>query len=247
MELSRVITYFAVSAILVAMPDLMMTTSGTFGAVAPATSSGLSPSLDNTQIRIIDILSLMSYIIGIGFGIKGALALKEYNENPGSYTVNEETSKPAPPPPQKVNIQKAKSYESIVKTTDDTVYSKAIPKQKIYDYDFEDKELNELGVRIQSKVKYLKGHSFLQKDMESLLMVENTEKEYLRVVHESYIDIPSDKRGNRSTEGSPYDLASKQLNLLVEALDQIEDKIVNHNIMNQKANEIFLKEKIANM
>lgn len=247
MELSRVITYFAVAAILVAMPDLMMTTSVTFGAVAPVTNSGLSQSLDNTQIRIIDILSLISYLTGIGFGIKGALALKEYNENPGSYTVKEEISRPAPPPPQKVNIQKAKSYESIVKTIDDTVYSKAVPKQKLYDYDFEDKELNQLGVQIQGKVKYLIGHKFLQKDMESLLMVENTEKEYLEAIHKKYIEVLYYRRGNKSMENSPYNLTFRQLNLILKGLDEIEEKIVKNNIMDQKANEIFLKQKIASM
>lgn len=245
MKLSRVMTYWAIAGILMAMPNLML--DGTENIASVANSGALSQAVENTQSMIASVLSLISYITGIGFGIKGALALKEYNENPSSYTANEENYKPAPLPLQKVNIQKAKSYNSIVNTPDDTVYSKSVPKEKTYDYNFEDSELNQLGIKIQAKVKYLISHKFLQKDMESLLMIENTKNEYLRIIHESYIDIPNDKRGNENIEGSPYELTSKQLNLLLKGLEQVEDKIVSDNIMNQKANEIFLKQKVANM
>jgi hypothetical protein len=83
--------------------------------------------------------------------------------------------------------------------------------------------------------------------MESLLMVENTEKEYLSKIHQDYIEVPFSKRGNKKMENSPYSLASRQLELLLKGLDEIENKIVNHNVMNQKANEIFLKQKVASM
>jgi len=240
--MDKVITYFIMSAMMLSMPSLMSVIGlGDLGSEVVANPNNVNQIAQNIKLQIIPIFYTISYIIGIGLSIRGALALKEYADGPRTYSSNEEkVERPAPPPPMKVNINKEAKDEKIELVND------MFKKPKL-DYDFEDKDLNELGIQIQNKVKYLKGHNFLQKDMEALLMVENTEKEYLKSIHQTYIEIPFSKRGNIKMEKSPYSLAYSQLNLLLESLDEIENKIVDHNVMNQRANEIFLKEKLANM
>jgi hypothetical protein len=246
MGISKPITLFVISAMMLALPEFLQVANETVGVVnsvaQPGSIGELSKNLNDSMSQIIGV---MSYIMGIMFGIKGALALKEYSEyggGPRTYSSSEKKPEIAVPV-AKVNLNKeAKIAVDKVEPIKDM-----FKKEKLYDYDFEDKDLNELGVQIQSKVKYLKNHSFLQKDMESLLMVENTEKEYLSKIHQDYIEVPFSKRGNKKMENSPYSLASRQLELLLKGLDEIENKIVNHNVMNQKANEIFLKQKVASM
>jgi hypothetical protein len=245
MGISKPITLFVISAMMLALPEFLQVANETVGVVnsvaQPGSIGELSKNLNDSMSQIIGV---MSYIMGIMFGIKGALALKEYSEyggGPRNYSSTEKKVEKSAPPPVKVNLDKESKAEKVEPIKD------MFKKEKLYDYDFEDKDLNELGVQIQNKVKYLKGHSFLQKDMESLLMVENTDKEYLKVIHEKYIEIPFSKRGNNKIGNSPYSLTTSQLELLLKGLDEIENKIVKNNIMDQKANEIFLKQKVASM
>lgn len=247
MEISKAITYFVIAGAMLALPEILQVASvatvGNSIAATPGSIGQLNNVLNDGISQVSSMIGMLSYIMGLGFGIKGALALKEYIEYGGQSSISSENKykKPAPPPPVKVNLNKEVKVENSQPIKD------IFKKEKLYDYDFEDKELSELGIQIQNKVKYLKDHSFLKKDMEALLMVENTEKEYLKNIHQSYIDIPASKRGSKKIDNSPYSLTFRQLNLLLQGLDEIENKIVNHNVMNQKANEIFLKQKVANM
>jgi hypothetical protein len=113
--------------------------------------------------------------------------------------------------------------------------------------DFEDKELNRLAQKIQNKVNFLQDKPLIKRDIESSLMIEKIQDEYLKAIHESYISIPPNKRGNVNIPDSSYDLTLRQINLILEGLDKIEDKIVNHGNIKQRTNEIFLKEKIIGL
>lgn len=246
MGISKPITLFVISAMMLALPEFLQIANETVGVVnsgvQPGSIGQLSNNLNDSMSQMTDILGVMSYIMGIMFGMKAALAFKEYAEygdGPRNYSSTEK--KVESPAPAKVNLNKEVKVAKIEQVKD------IFKKEKLYNFDFEDKELSELGVQIQNKVKYLKAHNFVQKDMESLLMVENTEKEYLSTIHQDYIGVPFSKRGNKKMENSSYCLASRNLELLLKGLDEIENKIVSHNVMNQKANEIFLKQKVANM
>jgi hypothetical protein len=247
MGIEKAIGSFVVSGMMLSMPSLIVLLTGDMQSSnsAVGTPANIADLAQNMQLM--NIIVPAYYIMGIVFAIKGTLALKEYAEygdGPRSYSSTE--NKPEKPAVKqtKVNIDKEIKIAKIEKNE---LIKDMFKKEKLYDYDFEDKDLNELGVQIQNKVKYLKGHSFLQKDMESLLMVENTDKEYLKVIHEKYIEIPFSKRGNNKIGNSPYSLTTSQLELLLKGLDEIENKIVKNNIMDQKANEIFLKQKVASM
>lgn len=247
MSMEKAIGSFVVSAIMLSLPSFMGVLVGDIqGSSSFGTSSNIANSVQNMQLMITDIMGPLSYIMGIAFAIKGAFALKdyaEYGDGPRSYSATMKKPETVVPT-EKVNLNKEIKVKKMEKTEP---IKDMFKKEKLYDYDFEDKDLNELGIQIQNKVKYLKGHSFLQKDMESLLMVENTDKEYLKLIHEKYMEIPFSKRGNKKIEKSPYSLTTSQLEILLKGLDEIEDKIVKNNIMDQKANEIFLKQKVANM
>lgn len=246
--MDKVIVNFIISAIMLALPNFLGAFTGDMqSSSAAGTPANIANLAQNMQSMLTNIMAPLAYIMGIIFGIKGALALKEYAEygdGPRSYSSTEKKPETKAVSAAKVNLNKeVKVAIKKIEEVKDAVFK----KEKLYDYDFEDKDLSELGVQIQNKVKYLKDHSFLQKDMESLLMVENTDKEYLRVIHEKYVEIPFSKRGNKKMENSPYSLTASQLELLLKGLDEIENKIVKNNIMDQKANEIFLKQKVANM
>lgn len=165
------------------------------------------------------ILSLLSYVISIGFGVKSALQWKAYNE---FHMANE----------------LEQSGWEITPVVSEEVYENII---------FDNYELNQLVDAIKEKLDYLKNNSHVAKDVESKVMIKKTETDYLRRIHRNYMDVPVKKRGEKGIEDSPYDLTFNQLSLLLQALDQIEDKIVQHIVIDQKATQIILKEKVANM
>lgn len=119
--------------------------------------------------------------------------------------------------------------------------------QENINFDFNNAELNSLVNEILKKLDYLKNHEFVSRDMDSLLLVEKIGQEYLQKIHKNHINIPENKRDNKSTEYNPYELTFNQLNLLLKGLDEIENRIVKDGVINQRATEIFLKEKVGNM
>lgn len=118
---------------------------------------------------------------------------------------------------------------------------------QIFKGDFEDKELNLLVQKIQNKVNFLQYKPIIKRDIESSLMLDKIQNEYLNTIHESYMSIPPSKRGNINIPNSSYDLTMRQLNLILDGLDKIEDRIVENNLVHQKATEVFLKEKIIGL
>jgi hypothetical protein len=118
---------------------------------------------------------------------------------------------------------------------------------QIFNGDFQDKEINRLVKIIHNKVTELKDNSFIRRDIESSLMLDQIECEYLFTIYTSYMDTPPSKRGNAYTQNSPYDLTIRQINLILKGLDKIENKIAENNILNQRATEIFLKEKVIGL
>lgn len=134
---------------------------------------------------------------------------------------------------------------SLTKEVSNAVFSKN--KEEINYYDFQNEHLNKLVIKIQEKLKYLKGHELIRKDMEVTLLIENIQSEYLSKIFKTYIQIPENKREEKKEINSPFSLTANQLNIILSGLEEVENRIVNNNIMNQKAHEIFLKEKMGSI
>jgi hypothetical protein len=49
----------------------------------------LTQNLRSSANSIVDILSLVSYVVGVGFGIKAALKFKEHNESKGQTPISQ--------------------------------------------------------------------------------------------------------------------------------------------------------------
>lgn len=102
-----------------------------------------------------------------------------------------------------------------------------IQHTKLDDYDFEDKELNSLFEKIKKKIILLKSNIFINGDVESIILLEQIEQESIKTIYTNYMDIPPNKRGDKSTTDSPYNLTLRQLKLILEGLYKIEEKIIN--------------------
>lgn len=172
------------------------------------------------------LIGTMGYIIGLGFFIMGITGI--YNEIKGDSFID-----------KKENIK--------LKEEEDTKESVIIKKEEVKPsiIDFDNKELNSLLFEIQSKIKELKSNNGVMRDIESVHMITQTEEKYLFDIHHSYISIPAKKRNQLFKKDNPFELTKNQLNLLLKGLNDVEDKMINDKIFNQKVNEKFLKEKIA--
>jgi hypothetical protein len=64
--------------------------SATYGqSVAGTGVDNLATNLKGTAKSVTDILSIISYVVGVGFGIKGALKFKEHNETKGQTPISQ--------------------------------------------------------------------------------------------------------------------------------------------------------------
>jgi hypothetical protein len=57
--------------------------------VAGTGVDNLAGNLRGTAKSVTDILSILSYVVGVGFGIKGALKFKEHNETKGQTPISQ--------------------------------------------------------------------------------------------------------------------------------------------------------------
>lgn len=61
-----------------------------YGTTTEGTGVGnLASNLKGTAKNVTDILSILSYVVGVGFGIKAALKFKESNENKGQTPISQ--------------------------------------------------------------------------------------------------------------------------------------------------------------
>jgi hypothetical protein len=253
MYLQRAIVKLMVSAMMLSLPSFLKITTEVMGspqattAVQPGSIGELTVNLSSSISQMGDLMGAMGYIMGLMFGMMAMLDFKRHAEGEGHYVDDENESK-SHNEETKVNLEKAVEKEGLAvfvdlkKDIQETVISK-----NENPLDFKNTELNNLVKEILGKVEYLKNHGYLQKNMESALMVEKTEAEYLFRIHKNYMDIPANKREIKGVEDSPYDSTFNQLSLIITGLDEIENKIVKDSVMKQKANEIFLKEKVSYM
>jgi hypothetical protein len=192
----------------------------------PKNSDSVLLSNMQTMVDSMTILiGTMGYIIGLVFFIMGITGI--HNEMKGNSFVEKK---------ENIKLKEEDTKESVVLKKEEV---------KASVIDFENKELNFLLFEIQSKIKELKNNNGVMKDIESVHMITQTEEKYLYDIHNSYISIPAKKRNQLFKKDNPFDLTKNQLNLLLRGLNDIEDKMINDKIFNQKVNEKFLKEKIA--
>ena len=216
------------SMMMFAFPSVLKIVFGTL-QIDPIPNSSFSPianAAQNMAESMVSIMGTMAYVAAIVMLISAIFAFKKESEGNAVYTsyvenVNEKDSKDEKP------------IESIV-----------VVKNNL---DFENEELNKLVKLIKDKAQQLKGNSVVKSDMESLLLVEKSEYDYIKKIHDSYMSIPSHKRKVFFKKRNPFDMAKNQLNMLLEGLDDVENKIVEHAIFNQQVNEKFLKEKMTSI
>lgn len=149
------------------------------------------------------------------------------------------------------NQPQTMTYSKKEKNNDDFHASSVEPtidmfKKPMLEFDFQDIGLNTITNKILEKVKYLETHDIVKKDMEIALIVGNTNG-YLKQILNTYMNVPRHKRGIVEDRESPISNALEQLCTIIETLNKIEDRILKNTVMSQKANEIFLKEKMKHI
>jgi len=220
--LSRIIVKIIVGVMFLNFNNVLEAISGIMLIPQNIGSSPIQQANLNIISRVSEMLHIIGYsgyVMGLIFFIQAAIEFKKFNEGM----------------PEKVMdfIADVKIHEKV-----------DIKKEKI---DIEDKDLNRIMNEIIAKNNYLKNHDLVKENIEYIHMIENTESKYLPNIYNNFIVIPKEKRNQIHNKNNPYILTLNQLNLLLNGLIVIEDNILEKTIMNQKVNEIFLKEKMGSI
>lgn len=232
--MQRVIVFFVMAILMLAMPSMMEGLFGSMPVIETASSSGWNNaalSISSQMQSMVSLLGAISYIAGIGFALKGTLALKEFFLY-GDYLIEEK--------PQVIhNENKPEGTDKPI------VIEKKI--QKPTTLDFEDQEINSKVKLILERSDVLQRNEFVKEDAESSLMMEKSQKEYLIKIWNNYMSLPKHLRNVVNEGKNPRTSTLEQLNLILNAFDLIEEKIVQDAQFKQKVNEKYLKEKVATM
>ena len=88
-KLLKNLGFTALSVGLLAMFPEMANAADYGNQVAGTGVDNLAGNLRGTAKSVTDILSILSYVVGVGFGIKGALKFKEHNETKGQTPISQ--------------------------------------------------------------------------------------------------------------------------------------------------------------
>lgn len=248
MNFSRIVVKLMVWTALLFVPNVLKSIMDFIVVEQSKTTVGSLNDLVMTQIALGVIYVFFAIVEFHKYAVVGECDEKNTNENKKQITkVSTEKKEEGILNNKKDSIKS--NLVNLTKIAQEEIQSaiKQINKENDIPFNFKNNELNKLVIEILNKLEYLKNHVYIQKDIESALMVEKTEKEYILKIHKNYIDIPENKRGKNGIKNSPYNLTFKQLKLLISGLDEIENKIVKDSLMKQKINEKFLKEKVGSI
>lgn len=222
--MSSAVSKLIVAIMMLAFPSLLKMVVGTM-SVDPmhgGSFSELTSAAQNMTESMVSIMGVMAYVSGLIMGVSALMEFKRYADGDVVYSSD----------------LKSIEEESINQET-------VIVSEN--NLDFENEELNKLMNSIRGKAKQLKENAIVKTDIESLLLVEKSEYDYIKKIHDSYISIPLNKRRVLFKKKNPFDMAKDQLNMLLDGLDNVENKIVEHAMFNQQVNEKFLKEKMTSI
>ena len=212
--MQKPITLFIFAALLLAMPTFL-TSMGGIAGVDP--SDPLSKSLSSMQ----DLLGAISYLMGVGFGLKAALALKEYQEGTSYY-------EPEP-----------------VQTIQSEVKTEVMPDIKPVNLlDMEDKELNNKVAKILQKMLEAEKINSYEEDNETQFLFNSVRNDYLLKIAHNYRSIPVKTRKEKiANKPSANTMAHEQLDLIMEGIVSAENSLLDNENSKMRVMSRFLKEK----
>lgn len=216
-----------VGMMMLALPSLMSSLIGTMPDQG-ATSGSLAAVASQMQSSLLSLISPMCYITGIGLTLLGIIKFKEYLDGGESYS----TYTPI--------VQEEKKVE----TPKEEIKKPVIEKPLLNPLDMEDKDLNAKVKIIIDKINILLAKELVQKDIQNKMLLTQTKDEYLPKIAKHYTTIPKEMR-NKSVQGhlTANDMAHKQLDLILEAVQEVEDNVLNEQTKEMRVMERFLKNK----
>jgi hypothetical protein len=225
MSHSKAMVFFIVSIGLMTMPSILSSTLSTI-LVEPSTSSQLgnfANNLNGMMTSMTSTISAMSYLGGLIFGMKGALAFREIVEGESSYSGNKEV------------IENKFTNPLLLKT-----------KIEISVFNFDDivlnKKANEISYLI-NEIDKMSGKT----DYEEKILVEATKEKYLVKLIDSYLAIPSELRHKKlKNKPSAHEITLEQLNLIENGLKEVENNLLNNHHTELKVMSRFLTNKFDN-
>lgn len=241
--LSKAIANFFAGGIISGVPFLMSSlTESIFTTPAPQTNDQfqtLANSVNTMGSQVGNVIPIICHMIGLMFFIFGLWELKKSLEDGefGSY----ETSEPV-----KSIIAEQKKEESKV-----DLIKKEIPEIKVVKKEepkkstlTDEKELNDLIILIEQKTQVLKINPQLKDDLETKMVVEKTMTEYVPQIVSNYMAIAPDLRKTIGESGvSAFENTKKQLEIILQGLNDIELKMLAKNHMKQQMLEKFLEDR----
>lgn len=237
--MQKVITFFIVSAILFAIPELLSIVEpvASMASVAePGTIGAMSSNIQELIAGLNKFISIISYITGLIFAVKAFIALKEYNETGGTYS----------------SLEK----EKVIKEPKIKVPEIKVPEIKIQKLVFpiNDKKIELLIEAIKIKSKDLLSNPQINSEIELKYIAEKSVSAYLPKVIDIYTNIsPELRKKNLNNELSAHDMTCQQLELIHAGLCEIELKLLSKNndklkVSGKFLNQIFKeKEKIIEL
>ena len=210
-----------------ALPSLMSSLTGTMPDPG-ATNGSFAIVASQIQSSLLSLISPICYIAGKGFTLQGIIKFKEYLAGGESY----DTYTPIVQEEKKVETPKEEPKKPIV------VEKPSNPLE------MEDKVLNNKIKAIIDKINILLQKELIQKDIQNKMLLIQTRDEYLPKIAKHYTTIPKEMR-NKSVQGNltANDMAHKQLDLILEAIEEVEDNVLNEQTKEMRVMERFLKSK----
>lgn len=252
--MGKALTYMIIAALMLFMPEFLhiLTIAMGNGAVENSGQLGqMSNNISNSMKSITDLMGAMSYIVGIAFGLKAALAFKEYNETYGlGYDYKEKDKTPIidltdekkKPEAKPVDLKKE---ESVVLKKEEIKPVPKVMEEKLFkfDLDFENKILNDRLSNIEKLINSILHIPVLKDDIENKVLLSSTQEKYVKQIHTAYIAIPKELRDREVRGSTATKLALEQLILVENGLLEMESGLLNQQVSDLNIMSRFLKEK----
>lgn len=215
--MQRAIVCLVVSVMLLTFPSLINVMQTSLGVVSePGTLGAVSEQIQSSMKEIIDMMSALSYIMGIGFAVKSALLLKQVMEEGEVYIE-----------PQVKVKQELK--------TNDIYENKSIS--------INDKKIELIIEEIKNKSDMLLRNSQINNEIELKHIAEKSVSAYLPKVINIYTAISPELRMKKVKGGlSAHEMTCQQLELIYSGLCDIELKLLSKDHDKLKVSGKFLSQ-----
>lgn len=250
----KALTYMIIAALMLFMPEFLHIATSAMGNGTIENSGQIgqmSNDVANSMKSITDLMGAMSYIMGIAFGMKAALAFKEYNETGGmgyNYKQKEKTpvidltDEKKKDEPKAVNLKKEEpvvlkkeEIKPVIKPIEKTLFK--------FNLDFENQLLNNRLGNIEKLINSILHIPVLKDDIENKILLSSTQEKYVKQIYTAYIAIPKELRDREIKGSTATKLALEQLILVENGLLEMESELLNQQVSDLNIMSRFLKEK----